>query len=147
MDISSSEWEVMRVIWSQGPLKSKVIIAQLSQKLGWSDSTVKTLLGRLVTKGSLMTQRDGRSFIYHAKLSERAAIDSQLDVLLDRVCQRKHVDLLRYLIETTTLSQSAFDIIQVDLERKRQVLVDEVVCQCWVGQCACQMACQQGESL
>lgn len=48
--ISDAEWEVMRVVWANGDMKSSEIIAILHAKYHWSDSTVKTLIGRLVKK-------------------------------------------------------------------------------------------------
>lgn len=48
--ISAAEWEVMRVVWASGDIKSSDIITILRKKYQWSDSTIKTLIGRLVKK-------------------------------------------------------------------------------------------------
>lgn len=48
--ISAAEWEVMRVVWASGDIKSSDIITILRKKYQWSDSTIKTLIGRLVEK-------------------------------------------------------------------------------------------------
>ncbi|VHF24886.1 CopAB ATPase metal-fist type repressor [Streptococcus pyogenes] len=48
--ISNAEWEVMRVVWTYGTVKSSDIITILRKKYQWSDSTIKTLIGRLVKK-------------------------------------------------------------------------------------------------
>lgn len=50
--ISAAEWEVMRVVWASGDIKSSDIITILRKKYQWSDSTIKTLIGRLVKKKS-----------------------------------------------------------------------------------------------
>ncbi|KRL81826.1 hypothetical protein FC36_GL001421 [Ligilactobacillus equi DSM 15833 = JCM 10991] len=49
-NISSAEWEVMRVIWTLNSASSRQIIDQLQTKMNWSPSTVKTLLRRLTEK-------------------------------------------------------------------------------------------------
>ncbi len=49
-NISDAEWEVMRVVWVSGDIKSSDIITILRKKYQWSDSTIKTLIGRLVKK-------------------------------------------------------------------------------------------------
>lgn len=48
--ISAAEWEVMRVVWTYGTVKSSDIIMILGKGRKWSDSTIKTLIGRLVKK-------------------------------------------------------------------------------------------------
>lgn len=50
--ISAAEWEVMRVVWTYGTVKSSDIIMILGKGRKWSDSTIKTLIGRLVKKKS-----------------------------------------------------------------------------------------------
>ncbi|MBT9003455.1 BlaI/MecI/CopY family transcriptional regulator, partial [Lactobacillus delbrueckii subsp. bulgaricus] len=53
--ISDSEWEVMRIIWTLEPVSSTKIIQELQAKKDWSESTIKTLLRRLVKKDLLHT--------------------------------------------------------------------------------------------
>ena len=52
VEISQSEWEVMRIIWTLGPLKSSTIAVILADKMAWKIATTKTFLGRLVKKGA-----------------------------------------------------------------------------------------------
>ncbi len=48
--MSSAELSVMHVIWAQGEIRSRELIDILQQSQTWSESTIKTLLGRLVKK-------------------------------------------------------------------------------------------------
>ena len=75
VEISQSEWEVMRIIWTLVPLESSNIAAILSDKMAWKIATTKTFLGRLVKKGSLVTEKQGRAFLYHATVGDHASID------------------------------------------------------------------------
>lgn len=65
--ITDAEWEVMRVVWANGRVTSKEIISILKEKMDWKQATIKTLLGRLVEKGVLNTEQEGRKFIYTTK--------------------------------------------------------------------------------
>lgn len=51
VDITASEWEVMRVVWAKEQTTSATIIKVLSQEMNWKDSTIKTLIGRLKAQG------------------------------------------------------------------------------------------------
>lgn len=51
----------------------------------WGEATVKTLLGRLMRKGVIRSERiEGRQR-YTAALSRDAYLDSEVDALLDRL--------------------------------------------------------------
>ena len=133
--ISSAEWEVMRVLWAKGQATSSEIIEILAKKLDWSASTVKTLIGRLADKGYLTSQRQGRGFIYQASLGEDEAIFQALEAVFDKICLTNHSDLLGQLIAKTPMTQADVDKLQALLLAKEPV--DQVVCDCVPGQCAC----------
>ena len=59
INISEAEWEVMRVLWSNSNVTSKLVIETLSEEKKWSASTIKTLLSRLVDKNILQTKKIG----------------------------------------------------------------------------------------
>ena len=135
LTISSAEWEVMRVLWAKGQATSSEIIAILSKKLDWSASTVKTLIGRLADKGYLTSQRQGRGFIYQASLGEDEANFQALEAVFDKICLTTHSDLLGQLMAKTPMTQADVDKLQALLAAKEPV--DQVVCDCVPGQCAC----------
>lgn len=48
--ITDSEWMVMRAIWTMGHATSRELIDAMNELEGWSASTTKTLLHRLIQK-------------------------------------------------------------------------------------------------
>lgn len=81
--ISDAEWEVMRVVWERHPVDALSVAQAVAAPRGWSDATVKTLLSRLVDKGALGFEPDGKRYLYHPLVSreecQRAATRSFLD--------------------------------------------------------------------
>ncbi|MGT2935216.1 CopY/TcrY family copper transport repressor [Streptococcus castoreus] len=136
--ISTAEWEVMRVVWASGAIKSSDIIAILSPKYQWSDSTVKTLLGRLVEKNILGTYRQGRAYIYHALIEEKVLQKEALNVVLESICQRHHSHLLLERLEDLPMTLEDIAAFQEVLESKKKAAVAVVPCHCLPGQCYCQ---------
>lgn len=66
--IQASELEVMRVLWERGePMALIDIRRELSEKRGWEDSTVKTLLRRLCEKNAVELKSRG---MYAALVTE-----------------------------------------------------------------------------
>ena len=82
--ISGSEWQVMRLIWSDPPQTLPELLDKL-KSTGWSKTTIQTYLARLVKKGALTTQRRGKGYLYYPAVSEEACQLAESRDLLDRV--------------------------------------------------------------
>ncbi|AMY98001.1 CopAB ATPase metal-fist type repressor [Streptococcus pyogenes] len=136
--ISNAEWEVMRVVWTYGTVKSSDIITILRKKYQWSDSTIKTLIGRLVKKNLLTSYREGRAYIYQALLDETLLQKEVLATVLDGICQRQHTRLLLERLYDLPMTLEEIEAFQELLEVKKENAVLEVPCNCLPGQCHCQ---------
>ena len=136
-NISNAELVVMRVIWSLGEARVDEISGQISHDLDWSLATVKTLLGRLVKKGILSTEKEGRKFVYHPLLKECDAINLMGKSLLGKVCATKQSQLLSDMINLSVLTESDIKILTDALAQK--ATVDQVECTCLedFGACSC----------
>ena len=62
--ISDAEHAVMEALWRESPRTAAEICDEVSEQRGWSLATVKTLLGRLVSKEAIAAEPDGRRFLY-----------------------------------------------------------------------------------
>src|ERR1044072_129881 len=58
------ERAVMNIVWSHGPISAEGIREKLDRKL--KEATVRTVLRRLESKGSVSHEGDNRTFIYTA---------------------------------------------------------------------------------
>nr|WP_155982704.1 CopY/TcrY family copper transport repressor [Paucisalibacillus sp. EB02] len=135
--ITDSEWEVMRVVWAQNKVTSKEIIEVLQQKKDWKPATTKTFIGRLVNKGMLETETEGKKYLYSSKVSEGDIIKSSLNDFYNNICSREVGNTIAYLLSNATLSFKDIDILEKILETKKKDAVEEVPCNCVPGQCKC----------
>jgi BlaI family transcriptional regulator, penicillinase repressor len=83
--ISEAESAVLAVLWDRGPATAEDVSAALAAPRGWQDSTVKTLLGRLLKKGAVRAQKDGRRFIYTPALAREEWLSRESESLLNRL--------------------------------------------------------------
>lgn len=134
--VSPAEWQIMRVVWAQKETSSRYIIDCLAEAMAWKDSTIKTLIRRLVDKGWLDKQKQGRSYIYRAQVSQEEANRLELKTIFDNLCQCQAGELIVQCIEDTPLSQDMIDHIQEALDEKAP---QAVTCSCLPGQCQCQV--------
>lgn len=62
--ISEAEYEVMKVVWAHAPISTSQVVEKLAAVSSWSPKTIQTMLLRLVKKGALSNEKQGRVFIY-----------------------------------------------------------------------------------
>lgn len=138
--ISEAEWEIMRVVWANEAVTSREVIDILESKMDWKESTIKTLIGRLVEKNALETTKEGRKFIYTAKISEEDTVKNYSEDILARVCNKDNGNVVRNLIEDASLSRTDIEELIVLLQEKANTAPEEINCTCAIGQCDCHIA-------
>ncbi|GIP24585.1 BlaI/MecI/CopY family transcriptional regulator [Paenibacillus sp. J22TS3] len=76
--LPDAELEIMLVIWrSKDQVSSSYILEQLKDKRGWALATLMTVLSRLVDKGFLRCEKEGRSNRYSFLISETEYKESE----------------------------------------------------------------------
>ena len=102
--ISDAESRVMEVLWQQAPQTSEDIVATLLEPTGWHEKTIKTLLNRLLGKGAVSAERDGRRYLYSPQLRREDWQQQESRSLLDRVFGGKVAPLLAHFSQHEKLS-------------------------------------------
>ncbi len=105
MQISESEAKVMQVLWEQSPRTAEQVMEKLAGSESWQVSTVKTLLNRLLTKGAIAAEAEGRRYLYRPLLSRRDYVASESRSLLDRLFDGKVAPLVSHFAEQRKLSK------------------------------------------
>jgi predicted transcriptional regulator len=85
MQVTEAESAVMEVLWARSPLSAEEVAVALADSRDWQESTVKTLLNRLLRKGAVMAGRDGRRYLYSPVLKREAWLLGESQGLLERL--------------------------------------------------------------
>ncbi|AEJ22927.1 negative regulator of copper transport operon, AtkY [Weissella koreensis KACC 15510] len=133
--MSSAELSVMHVIWAQGEIRSRELIDILQQSQTWSESTIKTLLGRLVKKNILNTIRNGKQLIYTPTVTEHEITDQYTQDMFDQFCDHHKGAAITKLVETVPLSQNDIKNMMNVLMKRLPDAPEEVECHCLPQQC------------
>ncbi|TAN03538.1 MAG: BlaI/MecI/CopY family transcriptional regulator [Rhodanobacteraceae bacterium] len=83
--ISEAESRVMEQLWKRAPQGSEDLVAALHAGTDWHENTVRTLLHRLIRKGAVHAERDGRRYLYSPVLTREAWQSAESRSLLNRV--------------------------------------------------------------
>ena len=137
--ITDAGWEVMRVVWANDRVTSKKVISILQEKMDWTQSTIKTILARLVEKSVLKTEQEGIKFIYTANIEEKEAVRDYAGNIFNRICKKKVGNVIGSIIEDHVLSFDDIERLEEILEMKKSSALEEVDCTCLEGQCECHL--------
>lgn len=83
--ISDAEWEVMKALWKKAPCSAQVIVDALAAPQQWTPATIKTLINRLLKKGAVRFEKEGRSYLYSPAFTEAELRNVEAASFIDRV--------------------------------------------------------------
>lgn len=118
--ISEAEYEVMRIVWKYTPINTNEVTDKLTKTTEWSPKTIHTLLKRLVNKGALTYEKDGRIFVYTPLVQEDEYINQQSTSFLNRFFSGNVTSMLSSFLDHDQLSQSEIDELRSLLDEKSQ---------------------------
>ena len=104
MQISEAESVVMDVLWQRSPLAAEEVVAALASRQDWQEATVKTLLNRLLNKGAIEADKDGRRYLYRPLLRREDWVLDESESLLARLFDGRVAPLVAHFSEHRKLS-------------------------------------------
>ncbi|MGF7146880.1 putative transcriptional regulator [Sphingomonas zeicaulis] len=117
--ISEAEHAVMEVLWDEAPLTAAEVAERIDPVRGWSDRTVKTMLSRLLGKGVLAHEEDGRRYLYRPTIERVDYVAGESRKLMDRLFGGRITPLVAHLAERDALSDEDLDEIEALLKALR----------------------------
>ena len=105
MQISEAESVVMDVLWRTHPLGAEEVVAALADSRHWQEATIKTLLNRLLNKGAIAAEKEGRRYLYSPRLKREDWVLEESRGLLDRLFDGRVAPLVAHFSEQRKLSR------------------------------------------
>lgn len=120
LKISEAEWEVMNVVWSKPPVAASDVVVQLAEKRDWAPRTIRTLLDRLVKKGALRTELEGKRYLYEPNVTMQECVRHASRSFADRVFGGAPASMLIHLIEQSELTPEEIKELKKILSKKEK---------------------------
>ncbi len=105
MQISEAESIVMDVLWARSPLGADEVVQALAGRQDWQDATIKTLLNRLLNKGAIRAEKDGRRYLYAPLVKREDWVLEESRGLLDRLFDGRVAPLVAHFSAHRKLSK------------------------------------------
>jgi BlaI family transcriptional regulator, penicillinase repressor len=117
ISISEAESAVMKVFWDDSPLCCSDVVARLAGEHDWQEPTVKTLINRLLKKGALRSEKDGRRFLYWPVLTREDWLSTESDSMLQRLFGGKLAPFVAHFGAHKRLSKKEVAELKALIER------------------------------
>ena len=119
--ISDSEWEVMKIIWSKEEATANEIIDNIKGKQEWKNTTIKSLINRLLNKEAIGFRKNGKEYFYYPLISEEECIKEESQSFLKRVFNGSLNDMILNLVKSEELTNEDINELRDILNEKLDV--------------------------
>ncbi len=110
--VSEAELQLLAALWERAPQSATDLGENVGRANGWTLATVKTLIARLVQKGAVAAEADGRRFLYSPLLDRDAVVAQESERLVDRLLGGRVSPLVAHLAAREALSDD--DIAEIE---------------------------------
>ena len=122
--MSDSEKEIMKLIWDHGGAMTISELLDQIERTGhaWKRTTVRTFISRLIDKGMLISQKEGRGARYVARISEEEYLKTQSVQFVNQVFGGNVSTLLTSLFGQQCLESKDIEELEKFWERGKEKL-------------------------
>ena len=110
--IAEGEYAVMEVLWEESPLTAAEVAERVPAERGWTLATVKTMLSRLLAKGVLSHEEEGRRYLYRPAIRREDYVAEESGRLIDRMFGGRVTPLVAHLAERDRLTPGDIEEIE-----------------------------------
>ena len=114
--LNQSEWQVMELLW-QRPHTLMELVSALSRSVGWSKSTVATMVRRMEEKGLISYEEQGKARVFSPCVSLDNVAARETDSLLNRAYRGSLGLLVSNLVQRNGLTKDDIDELYAILKK------------------------------
>ena len=119
-ELTEAEWAIIKAVWDNQPCAAPTVQETLENKKGWSYSTVKTLMDRMVSKGLLKTERIRNLILYRPAITKKEAQKGEVMRAVKRAFNGALTPMMQFLLENNKLSKNQLDELEALIKKRRQ---------------------------
>ena len=118
-DLTDAEWAIIQMVWEHEPVPAPTVQELLEQDRGWSYSTVKTLMDRMVRKGFLTTERIRKLMLYSSAITRKEAQHNEILKTVKRAFEGALTPMMQFLLDSDHISHEELDELEAMIKAKK----------------------------
>lgn len=119
--ISNSEYDIMKIIWEKNPIKAQEIIEQVDLSNEWTEKTIKTMINRLLKKGAISYEKEGKAYLYYPLIKESDYIKMENNSFLKRIYNGSFNSMVVNFVKDMNLSPEEIDELKNLLDEEKNL--------------------------
>ena len=117
--VTHAEWSIMEQLW-ESPKTLMELVNTLTETVGWSKSTVTTMVRRMTEKGLIDFDTDGRTKLFHAAVTREEVAAQETGSLLSRAYHGSLGLMLSAMVSSKDLKKSDIDELYAILKKAEE---------------------------
>lgn len=120
VELTEAEWSVIKAVWETEPCTAPAIQERLARPTGWTYSTVRTIMDRMVAKGVLTAKKDGKLTIYHSAVTREQAQRGELFYALKHAFNGALTPMVQCLLDSQELDDEELARIEAIIKARKK---------------------------
>jgi BlaI family transcriptional regulator, penicillinase repressor len=120
VELTEAEWSVIKAVWENEPCTAPAVQEKLFQPTGWTYSTVRTLMDRMVAKGVLRAKKEGKLTIYQSVVTRAQAQRGELFYTLKHAFNGALTPMVQCLLENHDLSANELAKLETMIKARKK---------------------------
>lgn len=117
--LSEAELDIMLAIWKTEPPVQRTDLEELQKSRSWADTTLLTLLAKLVEKGYLSVEKQGRHNLYRPLVEKADYRRWASRSFLGKMYQSSVSRMVASLVESNDLTESDLQELEAFIDGQR----------------------------
>ena len=110
----------MNVVWDCAPVTANEVVEKVAGVRRWSPRTVKTLLNRLMKKGALGAEAQGKRYLYRPRVTREQCVREESRSFVERVFGGAAGEMLVHFVSQAKLSAEEIEQLKRLLASKEK---------------------------
>jgi BlaI family penicillinase repressor len=120
VELTESEWSVIKAVWETEPCTAPAIQERLAAATGWTYSTVRTFMDRMVAKGVLKAKKAGKLTIYQSAVTQEQAQRGELFYTLKHAFNGALTPMVQCLLDSQDLDAGELAKIEALIKARKR---------------------------
>lgn len=119
-ELTQAEWTIIGAVWKNEPCAAPTVQEALLKETGWSYSTVKTLMDRMVKKGLLKTERIRNLILYRTAITRQQAQKGEVMRMIKRAFNGVLTPMMQFLVDSNNLTAEQLGELEQMIKSKKE---------------------------
>lgn len=120
VELTAAEWQVIKAVWENEPCTAPRIQEVLAQSMGWSYSTVRTIMDRMAAKGLLRAEKTGKTTSFRSAVTRTEAQRGELLYALKNAFNGALTPMMQCLLESRDISAAELTEVEAMIKAKKK---------------------------